>query len=130
MSFGAKHFQKNNQMNKPITIESAECTIVRHYLDSHLARRHAYLNLGEKLAHIIANKAFLEPTIIRAGWIEQTDWPTNDIRVRCSIATMSFKDWAIENLRTGQEHEFGTILEIPLSRERMALLRDSFLYVK
>ena len=117
-------------MNKPITIESAECTIVRHYLDSHLARRHAYLSLSEKLARVIANKAFAEPTIIRANWIEQTDWPTNDIRVRCSIATMPFKDWAIENLRAGQENEFGTILEIPLSRERMALLRDSFLYVK
>lgn len=115
---------------QPITIESAECTIVRHYLDSHLARRHAYLNLGERLARTIASKAFIEPTIIRADWIEQIDWPTNDIRVRCSIAMMSFKDWANENLRAGQENEFGTILKIPLSRERMALLRDNFFYVK
>ena len=117
-------------MNKPITIESAECTIVRHYIDSHLARRHAYLNLGERLAKVIANKAFLEPTIIRADWIEQTDWPTQDIRVRCSITMLPFKDWAIENLRAGQENEFGTILEIPLSRERMALYRENFLYTK
>ena len=130
MSFGAKHFQKNNQMNKPITIESAEYTIVRHYLDSHLARQHAYLDLSERLVRAIANKAFVEPTIIRAGWIEQKDWPTNDIRVRCSIAMMPFKDWAIENLRAGQENEFGTILEIPLSRERMALRRENFLYTK
>ena len=115
---------------QPITIESAECTIVRHYIDSHLARRHAYLNLGERLAHVIANKAFVEPTIIRAGWIEQKDWTTNDIRVRCSIATMPFKDWAIENLRAGQEDAWEKILEIPLSRERMALRRENFLYTK
>ena len=117
-------------MKQPTIIESAECVVVSYLAHAHGVRRHAYLDLGDKLAHLIANKAFTEPTIIRAGWLENRDRITGDLRIRCRIHSMSFKDWAIENLRAAQEDEWGKILEIPLTDERIMLYRDSFLYTK
>lgn len=117
-------------MKQPITIESAESIITDRWPDAHIARRHAYLSLGGKLVRSIASKAFLEPIIMRADWIESRDMITSDFRIRCRIRSISFKDWAIENLRAGQEDEWGKILEIPLTNERMMLYRDSFLYTK
>lgn len=117
-------------MKQPTSVESTECRVAGYWADAHIARRHAYLSLGEELAHAIANKAFLGPTIIRAGWVESRDMFTDDLRIRCRIHSMPFKDWAVENLRAGQEDEWGRILEIPLSDERVMLYRDSFLYTK
>ena len=102
-------------MKQPINLESAECQVMNHWADAHIARRHAYLSVAEKLARSIASKAFLEPIIIRAGWIESRDMIANDLRIRCVISSIPFKDWAIENLRAGQEDEWGKILEIPLT---------------
>lgn len=110
-------------MKYPINILSADVHITDHWADSHVARHHAYLDIGYKLAGAIANKAFTEPTIIRAGWIERRDVFTHTLGIRASIQIMPFKDWAIENLRAG-DTEFGSILSIPLTNERMMIQRD------
>ena len=117
-------------MKYPIDILSADIGISAHLANAHIARRHAYLDLGHRLAFAIANKAFQEPTIIRAGWVENRDPVMDALRIRASIHIMPFKDWAVENLRAGQEAEWGRILEVPLTNERIMLYRDSFLYTK
>lgn len=117
-------------MKYPIDILSADIGISASGADAHIARRHAYLDLGHKLAFAIANKAFQEPTIIRAGWVENRNPAMDALRIRASIHIMPFKDWAIENLRAGQEDEWGKILEVPLTNEHIVLYRNSFLYTK
>lgn len=117
-------------MKHPINIQSAEVFVSGHLADTHIARRHAYLHVSEKLVSAIADKAFTEPIIMRAGWIERRDPFLGLQKVRASIQIMPFKDWAVENLRAGQEDEWGKILEVPLTNERIMLYRDSFLYTK
>lgn len=110
-------------MKIPFEIIGAEVNVADRYMDHHIARRMAYLSVAEKLAQKIANKAFVGPTIIRAEWYDGRD-PFLDLgRVQCRMHVMPFKDWAIEHLRAGNV-EFGSILDIPLTNERMMVERD------
>lgn len=111
-------------MKYPINILSNDIVVSTLWADSHIARHHAYLDIGHKLAGTIAGKAFAEPTIIRASWIEAQDPYMHALRIRASIQVMSFKDWAVEHLRADGDAEFGRILEIPLTNERMMVERD------
>jgi hypothetical protein len=110
-------------MRTPSEIIGAKIDIVDYLADHHIARQYAYLSVAEKLARAIADKAFVEPTIIRAGWRESQDRFLQFRTIQCRINIMSFKDWAIEHLRAGNA-EFGSILEIPLTDERMMVERD------
>lgn len=110
-------------MRTPYKILGAEINVVDRYMNHHIARRMAYLSVAEKLTRAIADKAFAEPTIIRAGWEESLSPFSSLGTIRCCINIMPFKDWAIENLRAGNA-EFGSILEIPLTDEYMMVERE------
>lgn len=110
-------------MKTPYKILRAEINVVDRYMDRHIARRMVYLSVAEKLARAIVDKAFVEPTIIRAGWEEIKSPFSSFGKIRCCINIMPFKDWAIENLRAGNA-EFSSILEIPLTDEYMMVKRE------